>query len=42
MVASHANTKELCDAFGFMLDYSGKLLIYNLNNSSGTTAGAWL
>jgi len=39
MDVSHANTKELCDAFGFMLDYSGKLLIYNPNNSSGTTAG---
>src|ERR1700686_5237765 len=39
MDVSHANTKELCDAFGFMLDYSGKLLIYNPNISSGTTAG---
>src|SRR6202171_6191923 len=39
MDAPHANTKERCDPFGCMLDYSGKLLIYNPNNSSGTTAG---
>src|SRR6202790_5839115 len=39
MHAAHANSKELCVAFGFMVDYGGKLLIYNPNNPSGTTAG---
>jgi hypothetical protein len=35
MYRHNPNLKEVCDTFGFMLEVSGKLLIYNRNNSSG-------
>jgi hypothetical protein len=38
---SKIEKKELCDAFGFGLEYSGKLLIYNRSTLSGTSEGAW-
>ena len=41
MYSHKPNLKELCDAFGFMLEVSGKLLIYNRNNFPGTSEGAW-
>jgi hypothetical protein len=41
MHVQQAKSKELCAAFGFSLVSSGKLLIENRNNLSGTSAGAW-
>ena len=41
MRVSKIEKKELCDAFGFGLEYSGKLLIYNRYILSGTSEGAW-
>ena len=41
MHVSKTEKKELCDAFGFALEYGGKLLIYNRYTFSGTSEGAW-
>jgi hypothetical protein len=41
MQVSSAQSKEVCDAFGFYREADGKLLIYNCNSFSGTSEGAW-